>query len=100
LLGELRGKTGRERAAYFVCAIALAGRGRAKAIITARVDGEILDSPRGVRGFGYDPLFYVPELGKGFSEISAEDKNEYSHRGRAFRKLLALLAYGNLTGQS
>jgi XTP/dITP diphosphohydrolase len=97
LLRELRGKSGRERAAYFVCAIALAERGRAKAIVTARVDGEILDAPRGDRGFGYDPVFYLPELGKGFAEISADEKNEYSHRGRAFRKLLAFLACDTLT---
>jgi XTP/dITP diphosphohydrolase len=98
LLRELRGKSGRERAAYFVCAIALAERARAKAIVTARVDGEILAAPRGDRGFGYDPVFYVSALGKGFAEISAEEKNEYSHRGRAFRKLLTFLSYNTLTG--
>jgi XTP/dITP diphosphohydrolase len=100
LLGELRGKSGRERAAYFVCAIALALRGRAKAIVTARVDGEILETPRGDRGFGYDPVFYVSALGKGFAEISAEEKNAYSHRERAFRKLLAFLSCDTLTDQS
>ena len=91
LLEALRGKSGAERRAHFVCAIALAERGRAKAIVTGRVDGEILEAPRGDRGFGYDPVFYVSVLGKGFAEISAEEKNEYSHRGRAFRKLLAFL---------
>jgi XTP/dITP diphosphohydrolase len=93
LLRELQGKSGRDRAAYFVCAIALAQNGGAKAIVTARVDGEILDGPRGDRGFGYDPIFYVPELGKAFAEISSEEKNEHSHRGRAFCKLLAFLSY-------
>lgn len=97
LLGELRGKSERERAAYFVCAIALAQRGRPKAIVTARVDGEILEAPRGDRGFGYDPVFYVSALGKGFAEISAEEKNVYSHRGQAFRKLLAFLSCDTLT---
>jgi len=97
LLRELRGKSGRERAAYFVCAIALAQRGRTKAIVTARVDGEILEAPRGDRGFGYDPIFYVSALGKGFAEISAEEKNVYSHRGQAFRKLLAFLSCDTLT---
>lgn len=97
LLDELRGKSGRGRAAYFVCAIALAERGRAKAIVTARVDGEILEAPRGDRGFGYDPVFYVSALGKDFAEISAEEKNAYSHRGRAFRKLLAFLLCDTLT---
>lgn len=94
LLGELRASSGRERAAYFVCAIALAERRRAKAIVTAGVNGEILESPRGDRGFGYDPIFYVSALAKGFAEISAEEKNLYSHRGRAFRKLLAFLSCG------
>jgi XTP/dITP diphosphohydrolase len=100
LLRELHGKNGRDRAAYFVCAIALAERGRAKAIVTAHVDGEILDAPRGERGFGYDPVFYVADVDKSFAEISAEEKNEYSHRGRAFRKLLTFLAYDTLTGKS
>ena len=99
LLRELSEKSGRERAAYFVCAIAVAERGRAKAIVTARVDGEILEAPRGDRGFGYDPVFYFPTLRKGFAEISAEEKNEHSHRGRAFRKLLAYLLYDRATGQ-
>ncbi len=74
LLREMRGKTGSERAAHFVCAIALAKRGRALAIVTDRVDGEILDAPRGSGGFGYDPVFYC------------------SHRGKAFRRLLAALS--------
>jgi XTP/dITP diphosphohydrolase len=91
LLGEMRGKTGAERAAYFVCAIALAKEGRALAIVTHRVDGEILKAPRGSGGFGYDPVFYVPALGKTFAELPAEEKNQRSHRGKAFRKLLAAL---------
>ena len=99
LLRELRGKSKGERAAHFVCAIALAERGRAKVIVTARVDGEILEVPRGHLGFGYDPVFYVSALGKGFAEISTEEKNEYSHRGRAFRKLLAFLSCDTLTSQ-
>jgi XTP/dITP diphosphohydrolase len=92
LLGELRGKEGAERAAYFVCALALAERGRALAIVTARVDGEILESPRGSGGFGYDPLFYFPALGKTFAEILPEQKNRISHRGKAFLRMLASLS--------
>ncbi|MHB8499685.1 MAG: RdgB/HAM1 family non-canonical purine NTP pyrophosphatase [Candidatus Acidiferrales bacterium] len=88
LLGELRGKKGAERAAYFVCGIALAERGRAIAVVTARVDGEILESPRGSGGFGYDPVFYFPALKKTFAELLPEEKNRISHRGKAFRKLL------------
>jgi len=91
LLGELRGKKDKERAAYFVCAIAMAERGRAVAIVTARVDGEILGSPRGSGGFGYDPVFYFPPLKKAFAELLPEEKNHISHRGKAFRKLLTSL---------
>jgi XTP/dITP diphosphohydrolase len=92
LLGEMLGKKGQERKAYFVCAIALAESGRAKAIVTDRVDGEILEEPRGEGGFGYDPVFYFSELKKAFAELSAEEKNLFSHRGKAFRRLLAVLS--------
>jgi XTP/dITP diphosphohydrolase len=91
LLGELRGKTRPERAAYFVCAIALTERGSAMAIVTDRVNGEILEAPRGSGGFGYDPVFYFPALGKTFAELPAEEKNQHSHRGKAFRRLLTAL---------
>ena len=92
LLRELRCRSGTERAAYFVCAIALAERGRAMAIVTDRVDGEILEGPRGSGGFGYDPVFYFPALQKTFAETPAEEKNLRSHRGKAFRRLLAALS--------
>lgn len=88
LLGELRGKKGGERAAYFVCAIALAERGRAMAIVTDCVDGEILESPLGNGGFGYDSVFYFPALKKTFAELLPQEKNKISHRGKAFRRLL------------
>jgi XTP/dITP diphosphohydrolase len=92
LLGEMRGKAGSERAAHFVCAIALAQRGHALAVVTGRVEGEILIAPSGGGGFGYDPVFYFPALKKSFAEISAEEKNQFSHRGKAFRRLLAALS--------
>jgi XTP/dITP diphosphohydrolase len=92
LLGELRGKAGEKRSAYFVCAIALASQGRATAVVTDRVDGQILETPRGSGGFGYDPVFYFPALQKTFAELTAKEKNKYSHRGKAFRKLLAALS--------
>ena len=92
LLGEMRSKTRNERAAYFVCAIALAEKGRAIAVVTDRVDGEILESPRGAGGFGYDPVFYFPALKKTFAELSAEEKNQFSHRGKGFRRLLTALS--------
>jgi XTP/dITP diphosphohydrolase len=92
LLHEMRGKTGSERAAYFVCAIALAERGHAMAVVTDRVDGELLEAPRGAGGFGYDPVFYFPALEKTFAELPAEEKNQRSHRGKAFHRLLAALS--------
>jgi XTP/dITP diphosphohydrolase len=91
LLAELRGKSGEERAAHFVCVIALVARGRAAAIVSGCVDGTILEAPRGGGGFGYDPVFYFPALNKTFAELSAEQKNEHSHRGKGFRRLLEIL---------
>jgi len=91
LLGELNGKLGDERAAHFVCALSVLRQNRALAVITARADGEILEAQRGAGGFGYDPIFYFPSLRKTFAELSAEEKNQHSHRGKAFRRLLAVL---------
>jgi XTP/dITP diphosphohydrolase len=92
LLRALRGKTGEERAAHFVCAIALAKTGSAIAVVTDRVDGEILEAVRGSGGFGYDPVFYFPPLKKTFAEMTAIGKNQHSHRGKAFHRLLSSLA--------
>ena len=92
LLGELRGTAGNDRAAHFVCAIALAEKGRAIAVVTDRVDGEILESPRGAGGFGYDPVFSIPALTKTFAELSTEEKNQLSHRGKAFSRLLVAVS--------
>jgi XTP/dITP diphosphohydrolase len=91
LLGELRGKPAGERAAYFCCVIAVVKNRRPVAIVSERVDGEILEGPRGCGGFGYDPIFFLPALRKTFAELSPQEKNEYSHRGKAFRRVLALL---------
>ena len=91
LLSEMREFTGLQRRAYFVCALALAQKGRAMAIITARADGEILLAPRGGNGFGYDPVFYLRDLGKSFAELLPEEKNRFSHRGKAFRRLMQIL---------
>jgi len=96
LLAALRGKPADERKAHFVCAIALTEHGRARAIVTASVHGEILEAPRGTAGFGYDPVFYFPPLEKAFAEIPAAEKNQHSHRGQAFRKLATFLASANL----
>jgi XTP/dITP diphosphohydrolase len=92
LLREMQGKAGSERAAYFVCAITLAKQDRAIAIVTDGVQGEILDAPRGSGGFGYDSVFYLPTLEKSFAELSAAEKNQHSHRGKAFRRLVIALS--------
>jgi XTP/dITP diphosphohydrolase len=92
LVDEMRSRLGNERAAHFVCAIAVAEEGRALAVVTDRVDGEILESSLGTGGFGYDPIFYFPALKKTFAELSAEEKNQFSHRGKAFRRLLTALS--------
>lgn len=91
LLGELKGKRGDERAAHFVCALSVVRQNRALAVITARADGEILEGQRGEGGFGYDPIFCFATLGKTFAELTKDEKNQYSHRGKAFRRLLAVL---------
>jgi XTP/dITP diphosphohydrolase len=91
LLGEMQGKAGQERKAHFVCALSVVWQDRALAVITARVDGEILVSQRGSGGFGYDPVFFFPPLNKTFAELTAEEKNRHSHRGKAFRRLLSVL---------
>jgi XTP/dITP diphosphohydrolase len=92
LLVETQGLQGTARAAYFVCVIAAARGGRGLAMVSARVDGEILETARGAGGFGYDPVFYFAELGKTFAEMRAEEKNRISHRGKAFRRLVAGIA--------
>ena len=93
LLRELQGKRRKERSAYFVCAIVLASRGRVRAVVTARADGEIVEVQRGSGGFGYDPVFFFPPLKKTFAELSADEKNLQSHRGKAFRRLMAALPH-------
>jgi XTP/dITP diphosphohydrolase len=92
LLQEMCDLAGEKRAARFICAIALARGGRALAVVTDRVEGEILLETRGTGGFGYDPVFYFPPLKKTFAELSAEEKNRHSHRGKAFRKLFVALS--------
>jgi XTP/dITP diphosphohydrolase len=83
--------SGTKRAAHFVCALSLVRQSRALAVITALSDGEILPSNRGTGGFGYDPAFLFPPLRKTFAELTPEEKNRHSHRGKAFRRLLAVL---------
>jgi XTP/dITP diphosphohydrolase len=94
LLGELEQMPDAERTARFVCVIALAKNGNIIETFRGEAYGEILVSPLGKHGFGYDPLFFVPAANKTFAEMDAEEKAQYSHRGAAFRKLLEHLTRG------
>ncbi len=76
------------RAARYVCVIALAEEGQIRIVAQGKAEGSILEAPRGDGGFGYDPLFYYPPLGKTFAELTPDEKFKVSHRGEAFRKLL------------
>jgi XTP/dITP diphosphohydrolase len=89
LLNEMRGMKGDERRARFVCVIAAARAGQMLAVMSDSAEGIIADGPRGHEGFGYDPIFYFPVRSKTFAELREAEKNEMSHRGKAFRKLLA-----------
>ena len=91
LLKELGSEQNRE--AQFVCAIAIA---RPDGTIALQVEGicrgEILQTPRGTGGFGYDPIFYVPAQQQTFAEMTPDLKRSHSHRGRAFQALIPQLA--------
>lgn len=84
MLREMKGETNRK--AHFATVIALVADGSERTF-EGRVDGSISESPRGDSGFGYDPIFIPDESGKCFAEMTSEDKNSISHRGRAMRKL-------------
>jgi XTP/dITP diphosphohydrolase len=89
LLRELREVAAERRRGRFVCVLAAARDGQTLASFRGMAEGVILDSPRGTGGFGYDPLFYFPQIRKTFAELSAEQKAGYSHRGAAFRQFVA-----------
>ena len=119
ILSELKAKTGDERSARFVCACAAvllpapesAAPGAAalepaalkpaghegaapearEIVVTETMEGQIADRIAGEHGFGYDPVFYLPEYGKTSAELTDEEKNAISHRGKAFRAMTARL---------
>jgi XTP/dITP diphosphohydrolase len=79
--------------ATFVCALALVDTAAHETIETeAACSGFILNEPRGSGGFGYDPLFYIPSVGKTMAELKADEKNEISHRAMALRQFFALIS--------
>lgn len=97
LLRAMENKDGADRRARFVCVIAIAQRGCVLAVVSDFAEGVISREPRGTNGFGYDPIFFFPVLGRTYAEISPEDKNRLSHRGKAFREVLALFAGNDST---
>lgn len=90
LLAEMQGKE--DRRARFVCCIVMANAGTVRFVAEGEVTGEIGTEPRGMAGFGYDPLFILPSSGLTFAETPAEDKNRLSHRARALAALREKIA--------
>lgn len=91
LVALLRGA--RDRRAHFYCVIVLmrSGTDPEPLMVEGRWQGELIDTPRGTHGFGYDPYFFLPELGHTAAELAPEKKNAVSHRGRALAALLVRL---------
>ncbi|MGA2456172.1 MAG: RdgB/HAM1 family non-canonical purine NTP pyrophosphatase [Terriglobales bacterium] len=89
VLRELKGVPEQKRTARFICVLVVARDGHAVHTFRGTAEGVILDAPRGQHGFGYDPLFYSPQIGKTFAELSPAEKAQYSHRGAAFRAFLS-----------
>lgn len=97
LLRQLDHVPDRQRTGRFVCVLALSDpKGRVVLTVRETVEGQILRSPRGANGFGYDPLFLVPELNLTTAELSSDKKHELSHRGKALRRLKALMLHVGL----
>jgi len=94
LVESLKNQT--DRRAYYYCVIVLVRHADDPQPIIADGSwhGEIIDQPRGSGGFGYDPYFYLPELGKTSAELTPEQKNKISHRGQALAKLVEILQTG------
>lgn len=92
LMADMAGVPDGQRGCRFVCAVALARRGRPTITAEGACEGVLLRAPRGENGFGYDPYFYYPPAGRTFAELTGEAKNAVSHRRRALESLRALLA--------
>ena len=91
LLQRMAGVQATRRTARYRCVLACARQGELVQTAEGTVEGIILDAPRGTGGFGYDPLFYLPELERTMAEIDLETKLSISHRGRAFAALFKKL---------
>ena len=83
IIKRLEGLEGEQRSARFVCAIAAVFPDKSEVTTRATIEGQIGFEEKGTNGFGYDPIFYVPEFGKTTAELTEEEKNQVSHRGKA-----------------
>jgi XTP/dITP diphosphohydrolase len=92
LLTQLKNVPEAQRTARFMCVLALADS-QGRIILTAQdaVEGVMLRGPRGANGFGYDPLFFIPPLGKTTAELEPDEKHAISHRGKALRRMRELM---------
>ena len=87
LIDRLEGVEGDDRSARFVCAIACVWPDGKSKVCRSTIEGVLAKEPAGENGFGYDPIFYVPQYGKTTAELSMEEKNEISHRAKALREM-------------
>ncbi|MGY4689294.1 XTP/dITP diphosphatase [Salibacterium sp. K-3] len=87
VLREMEGVPEEERGARFVCVIAAAAPGKSTETFRGTCEGRIAKAPSGTNGFGYDPVFYLPERGAAMAELQPEEKNQISHRFRALQKM-------------
>lgn len=91
LLEKLKGVPFEKRNARFVCALALVKSNGNETIVVGECKGYILEKMEGSDGFGYDPIFYLPQIKKTFAQLTREEKNIFSHRGNALKKLEKVL---------
>lgn len=96
LLKNMEGVPTEKRTARFVCAIVLITSTGKTIKVEGKTEGLVTEEIRGKESFGYDPLFFVPEFNKTFAEMSAEEKNSISHRGRALEKLKEEMLRGDI----
>ena len=87
IIDRLKGVEGQDRSARFVCAMALVFPDGHNIVTTGTMEGLIAEEEKGENGFGYDPIVYIPEFGKSSAELSPEEKNKISHRGKALAKM-------------
>ncbi|CAN7299245.1 XTP/dITP diphosphatase [Rossellomorea sp. LjRoot5] len=87
VLEELESVEESDRTARFYCVLAIAGPDMETKTVTGSCEGMILRDKRGTNGFGYDPIFFVPSLGKTMAELTQDEKSQISHRGHALKKL-------------